>query len=162
VASRPHSAEADVDAAEHDALAPFEAEGGENPYLVQQELQEIMFALVGIIRTAEEMQQALDEIERFKQRAAKVSVTGGRAYNPGWHTALDLHSMLLVSEACARAALERRESRGGHTRNDYPQTDPEWGKVNLIVTKRDGAIAIDRKPLPQMPGDLAQLFEESN
>jgi succinate dehydrogenase / fumarate reductase flavoprotein subunit len=104
VASRPSASEADVADAERDALAPFEAEGGENPYLVQQELQEIMFSLVGIIRTAEEMQQALDEIERFKQRAAKVSVEGGRAYNPGWHTALDLHSMLLVSEACARAA----------------------------------------------------------
>jgi succinate dehydrogenase / fumarate reductase flavoprotein subunit len=160
--SRLTASEADVADAEREALAPFHAEGGENPYLVQQELQEIMFSLVGIIRTAEEMQQALEEIERFKQRAAKVSVEGGRAYNPGWHTALDLHSMLLVSEACARAALERRESRGGHTRDDYPQTDPEWGKVNLIVTKRDGAVAIDRKPLPQMPGDLAQLFEESN
>jgi succinate dehydrogenase / fumarate reductase flavoprotein subunit len=120
-----------------------------------------MFSLVGIIRTGAEMQQALDEIEKYKQRVKRVTVEGGRAYNPGWHVALDINAMLTVSEACARAALERKESRGGHTRDDYPKTDLEWGKVNLIVTEKDGAISIEHKPLPQMPADLATLFEES-
>jgi succinate dehydrogenase / fumarate reductase, flavoprotein subunit len=161
LAKRPAVAAADVAAAVASALKPFESNGEENPYRVQQELQDIMFSLVGIIRTAAEMQQALDEIEKFKSRAARVTVSGGRAYNPGWHVALDINAMLTVSEACARAALERTESRGGHTRDDYPSTDPEWGKVNLIVTEKNGKISIDRKPLPQMPADLATLFEES-
>jgi succinate dehydrogenase / fumarate reductase flavoprotein subunit len=119
-----------------------------------------MFALVGIIRTAKEMQQALKEVEKLKARAANITVEGPRAYNPGWHTALDLKSMLLVSEAVGKAALTRTESRGGHTRDDYPLTDPEWGKVNLIVTEKNGKVAITRKPLPKMPADLAKLFEE--
>jgi succinate dehydrogenase / fumarate reductase flavoprotein subunit len=160
--SRPTASAADVSAAMAAALKPFEANGEENPYTVQAELQEIMFSLVGIIRTATEMQQALDEIEKFKARAAKVTVVGGRPYNPGWHTALDIQALLTVSEACARAAFERKESRGGHTREDYPATDPEWGKVNLIVTEKNGAITIDHKPLPQMPADLAKLFEETH
>jgi succinate dehydrogenase / fumarate reductase flavoprotein subunit len=160
--SRPVAAAADVSAAINHALVPFEKNGGENAYTVQQELQDVMFDLVGIIRTADELQQALTEIEKFKARAAKVTVEGGRAYNPGWHVALDIFTMLRVSEAVARAALERRESRGGHTRDDFPQPDPEWAKVNLIVTESDGRIRINRKPLPQMPGDLAKLFEESN
>jgi succinate dehydrogenase / fumarate reductase flavoprotein subunit len=142
------------------ALKPFDDNGEENAYTVQQELQDVMFSLVGIIRTAEELEKALSEIEKFKSRVQKVTVQGGRAYNPGWHVALDIHNMLTVSEACAKAALERKESRGGHTRDDYPQTDPQWGKVNLIVTERNGVISIDHKPLPQMPGELAELFEE--
>jgi succinate dehydrogenase / fumarate reductase flavoprotein subunit len=161
LAKRPAAPAAQVKAAINDALKPFSTNGGENPYAVQHELQDVMFDLIGIIRTAEEMQKALAEIEKFKQRAAKVTVEGGRAYNPGWHVALDIQSMLKVSEAVARAALTRTESRGGHTRDDYPQTDPEWGKVNLIVTERDGEISIDRKPLPQMPAELTELFEES-
>jgi succinate dehydrogenase / fumarate reductase, flavoprotein subunit len=159
--TRPAAPTADVSTAIKDALKPFDANGDENPYTVQQELQEIMFSLVGIIRTAEEMQQALTEIDKFKARAARVTVDGGRAYNPGWHTALDIHAMLTVSEAVARAALERQESRGGHTREDFPKPDPEWAVLNLIVTETNGAISIDRKPLPQMPDDLATLFEET-
>jgi succinate dehydrogenase / fumarate reductase flavoprotein subunit len=159
---RPAAGAAEVNGAIVEALRPFEPNGSENAYTVQQELQDVMFSLVGIIRTAEEMQQALDEIEKFKTRAKQVTVEGGRAYNPGWHVALDINAMLTVSEACARAALERKESRGGHTRDDYPMTDPEWGKVNLIVTEKNGSIRIERKPLPQMPEDLATLFEESN
>jgi succinate dehydrogenase / fumarate reductase flavoprotein subunit len=159
---RPAAGASEVNAAIVEALRPFEPNGSENAYTVQQELQDVMFSLVGIIRTAEEMQQALDEIEKFKARAKQVTVEGGRAYNPGWHVALDINAMLTVSEACARAALERKESRGGHTRDDYPMTDPEWGKVNLIVTEKNGSIRIERKPLPQMPDDLATLFEESN
>ncbi|HTR69853.1 MAG TPA: fumarate reductase/succinate dehydrogenase flavoprotein subunit, partial [Mycobacteriales bacterium] len=158
---RPAANDDDVQGAIAEALLPFETNGGENAYAVQSELQEVMFSLVGIIRTGEEMQRALDEIEKFKIRVNKVTVEGGRAYNPGWHVALDIHNMLTVSEACARAALTRQESRGGHTRNDFPATDPEWGKVNLIVTKKDGAITIERKPLPQMPEELVTLFEET-
>jgi succinate dehydrogenase / fumarate reductase flavoprotein subunit len=161
LSTRPAASAGDVNDAIADALKPFDDRGTENAYTVQQELQDIMFSLVGIIRTAEEMQQALDEIEKFKVRVNKVTVEGGRAYNPGWHVALDIHNMLTVSEACARAALTRQESRGGHTRDDFPKTDPEWGKVNLIVTEKNGAISIDRKPLPQMPAELATLFEET-
>jgi succinate dehydrogenase / fumarate reductase, flavoprotein subunit len=161
-ANRAAAPASEVATATADALRPFETYGTENAYAVQAELQDIMFALVGIIRTAEEMQQALDHIEAFKERVRNVRVEGGRAYNPGWHVALDINAMLTVSEACARAALERKESRGGHTRDDYPATDPEWGKVNLILTAKDGVISITRKPLPQMPDELAKLFEESH
>jgi succinate dehydrogenase / fumarate reductase flavoprotein subunit len=149
-----------VTSAEDSALAPFASSGGENPHAIPHELQEQMFALVGIIRTAKEMEQALKEVEKLKARAGNITVEGGRAYNPGWHTALDLKSMLLVSEAVGKAALTRTESRGGHTRDDYPKTDPELGKVNLIVTEKNGKVAITRKPLPKMPADLAKLFEE--
>jgi succinate dehydrogenase / fumarate reductase, flavoprotein subunit len=98
----------------------------------------------------------------LKERARNVSVQGtGREYNPGWHTALDLRSMLTVSECIARAALTRTESRGGHTRDDYPTADPEWGRVNLVLREKRGSISIDRQPLPQMPDDLKTLFEES-
>jgi succinate dehydrogenase / fumarate reductase flavoprotein subunit len=161
--SRPRVTEADVQAAHDEAVAPFSNPGGENPFAVMKDLQEHMQALVGIIRKADELEQALKEIDRLKDRAKNVSVKGtGRAYNPAWHTALDLRSMLTVSECVAKAALERTESRGGHTRDDYPATDPEWGRINLILTQRRGSIALDRKPLPQMPDDLKALFEESH
>jgi succinate dehydrogenase / fumarate reductase, flavoprotein subunit len=160
--SRPRVAGADVQAATDEALAPFANPGDENPYAVMKDLQDHMQALVGIIRKGEELERALKEIERLKERAKHVSVKGsGRAYNPGWHTALDLRAMLTVSECVARAALERTESRGGHTRDDYPATDPEWGKINLVVTEKRGSISLDRKALPQMPDDLKTLFEES-
>jgi succinate dehydrogenase / fumarate reductase flavoprotein subunit len=160
--ARPSVAPADIDAALTEALKPFSNTGEENPYTVQHDLQEIMFSLVGIIRTAEEMKQALKEIEALKERATRVGVEGGRPYNPGWHTALDLRSMLTVSESIARAALERTESRGGHTRDDYPLPDPTWGEINLIVSERGGKVSLDRKPLPQMPDDLKELFEETH
>jgi succinate dehydrogenase / fumarate reductase flavoprotein subunit len=160
--ARPAVASADIDAALAEALKPFSNTGEENPYTVQHDLQEIMFSLVGIIRTAEEMKQALKEIEALKERATRVGVEGGRAYNPGWHTALDLRSMLTVSESIARAALERTESRGGHTRDDYPLPDPTWGQINLIVSERGGKVTLDRKALPVMPDDLKELFEETH
>jgi len=144
------------------ALAPFEREGGENPYTVQHDLQQTMHDLVGIIRTAAEVQQALDKIEKLKARVANLSVEGHRQYNPGWHLALDLPHMLTVSEAIARAAIERQESRGGHTRDDFPGPDPEWGKTNLICTRApDGSVTVARQPLPQMPAELAEIFEET-
>jgi succinate dehydrogenase / fumarate reductase flavoprotein subunit len=142
------------------ALAPFDREGGENPYTVQHDLQQTMHDLVGIIRTAPEMQEALERIAALKERVANLSVEGHRQYNPGWHLALDLPHMLTVSECIARAALEREESRGGHTRDDFPATDPAWGKLNLICSRApDGSVALTRQPLPQMPSELAEVFE---
>jgi succinate dehydrogenase / fumarate reductase flavoprotein subunit len=144
------------------ALAPFEREGGENPYTVQHDLQQTMHDLVGIIRTAPEMEQALERIAELKKRVSNLSVEGHRQYNPGWHLALDLPHMLTVSECIARAALEREESRGGHTRDDFPAADPEWGKLNLVCSRLpDGSVSVTRQPLPQMPPELAEIFEES-
>jgi succinate dehydrogenase / fumarate reductase flavoprotein subunit len=143
------------------ALAPFDREGGENPYTVQHDLQQTMHDLVGIIRTEPEMQQALERIAALKERVANLSVEGHRQYNPGWHLALDLPHMLLVSECIAKAALDRQESRGGHTRDDFPATDSEWAKTNLVCALApDGEVALVRQPLPQMPGELAEIFEE--
>ncbi|WP_236829825.1 fumarate reductase/succinate dehydrogenase flavoprotein subunit [Blastococcus sp. KM273128] len=142
------------------ALAPFEREGGENPYTVQHDLQQTMHDLVGIIRTAPEMEQALERIAALKERVAALSVEGHRQYNPGWHLALDLPHMLLVSECIARAALAREESRGGHTRDDFPATDEEWARTNLVCALApDGDVALTRQPLPQMPPELTEIFE---
>jgi succinate dehydrogenase / fumarate reductase flavoprotein subunit len=116
--------------------------------------------LVGIIRVEAELREAIKKLEALKQRAAKVRVDGGRTYNPGWHTALDLKSLLTVAECCAMAALERKESRGGHTREDHPYTDDQWGSVNLVQRVRNGAIELRREPLPQMPPELKALFQE--
>jgi succinate dehydrogenase / fumarate reductase flavoprotein subunit len=154
------TAEALADAARA-ALAPFEREGGENPYAVQLDLQQTMHDLVGIIRTEPEIKKALAHLVELRERVANLSVEGHRQYNPGWHLALDLPHMLLVSECVAKAALERQESRGGHTRDDYPDPDPEWGRTNVICALgSDGAVSLTRQPLPQMPPDLAEIFEE--
>jgi succinate dehydrogenase / fumarate reductase, flavoprotein subunit len=143
------------------ALAPFDREGGENPYTVQHDLQQTMHDLVGIIRTAPEMEQALERIAALRERVANLSVEGHRQYNPGWHLAWDLPHMLVVSEAIARAALAREESRGGHTRDDFPATDAEWARTNLVCSLApDGSVALSRQPLPQMPAELAEIFEE--
>ncbi len=119
--------------------------------------------LVGIIRTGAELAQSLEEIERFKERAKTMVVEGHRQYNPGWHLALDLRNMLIVSESIAKAALARTESRGGHTRDDFPQTDHDvWGKKNLIVALDDSGdgVELSEKPLPEMPDELKKYFEE--
>ncbi|MFL5648828.1 MAG: fumarate reductase/succinate dehydrogenase flavoprotein subunit [Chloroflexota bacterium] len=161
--ARPPVDEADVKAAESSAVAPFAVEGGENPYTIQQDLQQSMNDLVGIIRTRAELEQALEAIEALKERAESMVVEGHRQYNPGWHLALDLRNMLLVSESIARAALEREESRGGHTRDDFPGPDPEWGSKNLVV-RLNGAgdgVELAHQPLPVMPEELKQFFEPS-
>ena len=128
-----------------DAFAPFGREDGYNPYDVQHELQETMQALVGIIRTGPELEEALAKLEDLKQKTAKVQVKGGRAYNPGWNLATDLPSMITTSIAVAQGALNRKESRGGHTREDYPGPDPEMGKVNFVQrqTRRAGLPGAD-------------------
>jgi succinate dehydrogenase / fumarate reductase flavoprotein subunit len=119
-----------------------------------------MQALVGLIRTQRELQEAIKKLEVLKQRAAKVRVDGGRVYNAGWHTALDLKSLLTVAECSAVAALERTESRGGHTRDDHPYTDDTWGKVNVVLRMKNGRLEVTREPLPEMPAELKALFQE--
>jgi succinate dehydrogenase / fumarate reductase flavoprotein subunit len=162
----PVVAEADVIAAQEEALAPFSVQGGENPYTIQSDLQQSMNDLVGIIRKAEEVEQALVALQNLRGRVAKVSVEGGRFFNPGWHIALDLRNMLLVSECVAKAALLRTESRGGHTRDDHPAMEPEWRKVNLVCSLTgdpsvEAAVSVVRQPLPTMPLELLSLFEWS-
>jgi succinate dehydrogenase / fumarate reductase, flavoprotein subunit len=163
--TRPAVAEADVATAQDYALAPFSVQGGENPYAIQQDLQQSMNDLVGIIRKQEEVEQALLTLQDLRGRIAKVSVDGGRFFNPGWHIALDLRNMLLVSECVAKAALERTESRGGHTRDDHPAMEPEWRKVNLVCSLATGgaledeSVELTRKPLPTMPLELLSLFQ---
>jgi succinate dehydrogenase / fumarate reductase, flavoprotein subunit len=161
---RPRVDDAEVDAASVEALAPFDIDGGQNPYTVHQELQGVMQDLVGIIRTETELLSAIEKVRALEERINKVSVEGHRQYNPGWHLAIDLHNMLLVSESVAKAALERKESRGGHTRDDYPDTDyAYWGKLNLIVgIGADGHPTIAQQPLPEPPPELAALLEEQH
>ncbi|HYY89703.1 MAG TPA: fumarate reductase/succinate dehydrogenase flavoprotein subunit, partial [Chloroflexota bacterium] len=141
-------------------LAPFEGKGDENPYTLHADLQQCMQTLVGIIRTESELRQALDEIARLKQRVEMVSVQGNRQYNSAWHQALDLGCMLTVSEAITRAAIERKESRGGHTRDDYPSTDPALGKVNVVTRRVNGEMTSVLEPLPEMPDELKQIVED--
>ena len=149
-----------VEAGVQGILRPVQGKGNENPYAVHADLQECMQSLVGIIRTEGELKKALEEIAVFKQRLGRVTVEGGRAFNPAWHLTLDLLAMLAVSEAVTRAALERKESRGGHTRDDYPKADPKWGKVNVVVRRKNDEISVSPEPLLEMPDDLKKLVEE--
>jgi succinate dehydrogenase / fumarate reductase flavoprotein subunit len=154
--------ERQVDAAARRAVEPFErGTSGEPPYAVQHTLQDMMQDLVGIVRNEPEMRRALDELGRLRARARRVGVSGHREYNPGWHAALDLHNLLTVSEAIARSALERRESRGGHFRDDYPAQDGEHGRINIVTAKgRDGAMDVARVPIPEMPAELKAIIAE--
>lgn len=177
---RPAAEPLQLDAAEAEALRPFSAEGpdalhagrpAENPYTLHQELQRTMNDLVGIIRRQGEMEEALERLADLRTRARRAGVEGHRQYNPGWHLAIDLRNMLLVSECVARAALERRESRGGHTRDDYPEMDRRWRRINLVcelaedgadLPPRDpavGQIRLSRRENPPVRPDLLALFE---
>ena len=151
-----------VEAVVREMLEPFERSRGENPYAIQADLQETMQSLVGIIRTESELRQALVRIEALKERAKKARAEGGRVYNNGWHTALDLRSLLTVAECSAVAALERKESRGGHSREDHPYMDDEWGKVNIVVRLRNRALQLKREPLPAIPEELKTLLKEQS
>jgi len=149
--------------ATEEALKPFEHGQGkaENPYTIQSDLQEMMQRLVGIVRTESEMQEALQHLAALKARAARAGVTGHREYNPGWHTAIDLKNLLTVSEAITRSAIERKESRGGHFRDDYPDKSPEYAAFNIVTRPRpDGAMEVRRVPLPPLPPELKQIIEE--
>jgi succinate dehydrogenase / fumarate reductase flavoprotein subunit len=153
--------DAAVTSAERTALAPFDrGDAGENPYKVQHDLQQTMQNLVGIVRNDPEMRQALDELEQYKARAARVGVAGRRDYHAGWHTALDLWNLLTVSEAITRSAIERRESRGGHFRDDYPARHEEFSAFNILVRQAGGAMQVARVPIPPMPPELKQVVEE--
>ncbi|MFG2209881.1 fumarate reductase/succinate dehydrogenase flavoprotein subunit [Streptomyces sp. NPDC048638] len=182
VAERPVPDQRRVDAAEAEALRPFSAEDerqdagasgpAENPYTLHQELQQSMNALVGIIRREDEMAEALDRLAGLRARARRAGVEGHRQYNPGWHLAIDLRNMLLVSECVARSALEREESRGGHTRDDHPAMDRRWRNVNLVCELADrgaegtepdpalGQIRLTRRETPPIRPDLLALFEK--
>ncbi len=151
---------AQVDDITRDSLEPFERDGGENPYQVHQALQDAMQSLVGIIRTESELVEAYEALAELDARAAKVSVEGNRQFNPGWHLALDLQSMLAVARCTTLSAIERRESRGGHTRDDYPQADPELGKVNMVTRQTPDGVTVTPEPLSPMRADLAELFTE--
>jgi succinate dehydrogenase / fumarate reductase flavoprotein subunit len=169
--TRPSLTDADLQAAGELAVSPFTASGEgadgsgtENPYTIQQDLQQTMNDLVGIIRTREELERSLGEIERLKERAKHLAVSGDRRYNPGWHLAIDLRNMLIVSECIAKAALEREESRGGHTRDDHPGFDDRWGTLNIALSINAAGDGVDlaTQPLPVMPDELAAFFEEAH
>ncbi|MGE0817794.1 MAG: fumarate reductase/succinate dehydrogenase flavoprotein subunit [Candidatus Nanopelagicales bacterium] len=160
-AGRPSVTDEMLAEAEAEALLPFNVESGENPFVIHAELQQTMNDLVGIIRTEAELVEALEKLEDFKVRVKNAKVEGGRAFNPGWHLAIDLRNMLLVGESVAKAALERQESRGGHTRDDYPQMSPEWRQVNIVCRTEGDGVAIERQPIPPMREDLLALFEVS-
>jgi succinate dehydrogenase / fumarate reductase flavoprotein subunit len=158
-AGRPAVGQAAVDAAVAEALTPLERDGGENPYEVHAALQELMTDQVGLIRNEGELQGALAQLDKLRARAAQVSAEGGRAYNPGWHLAQDLRNMLLVSDCVAQSALERQESRGGHTRSDYPEMSPEWRKINLVCALDGDQVKLARHPVVPMREDLLGLFD---
>jgi succinate dehydrogenase / fumarate reductase flavoprotein subunit len=156
--------DAEVEAAYSAAVEPFERPAGganEGPYQVQYDLQNMMQDLVGIVRLQNEMERALDGIGKLKARAAKVAVQGHREYNPGWHTAIDLKHLLTCAEAITLASLDRKESRGGHFREDFPNKDPEAAKYNSVISKAaDGSMKLRREPIPPLPGHLKQVIEE--
>ncbi|CAN5243394.1 fumarate reductase/succinate dehydrogenase flavoprotein subunit [soil metagenome] len=139
-------------------LAPLERPQGESPYAIHEALQETMHVNVGIIRAADELHRALRDIERLRGRVGRVGAPGGRRYNPGWHLALDLGAMLTCAEVTTRSALAREESRGGHTRSDFPATNASWGKKNIVARKRDGRLVLAEEPLPVVPAELQELL----
>ncbi|HLJ11390.1 MAG TPA: FAD-binding protein, partial [Planctomycetaceae bacterium] len=159
-AARPAVNPDEVAAATKRMLQPFERSDGENPYSIHEDLRTMMQKFVGIVRNKSDVEQALKELDSLRKRADNVKAAGNIQYNPGWHLALDLSNMLDISEAVTRAALERTESRGAHTREDFPDSTKDWGRLNLIVRKREGRIAVERRPLPEMPDELKQLLKD--
>ena len=152
---------AQIAEAEREMLAPFDRGDGENPYSVHRDLQEVMQNLVGIFRVEEDVVKALAELEKLKQRAARVRVEGSRLFNPGWHLSRDLRSMLMVSEAVARSALARKESRGAHSRIDYPNLDEQvWGKQHNVISRDGNQMKLQQVPVKPMPEELQQILAE--
>jgi succinate dehydrogenase / fumarate reductase, flavoprotein subunit len=158
--SAPKLDEGQIGSGESDALGAFQRQGGENPYAVHRDLQKVMQGLVGIFRTREDMQKALGELARLKERAARTSVEGSRMFNPGWHMAIELKSMLTVSEAVTRSALVREESRGAHSRIDFPELNAEWGKKNNIIWRDGSGMGLRQETLPEMPAELNGILAE--
>ena len=155
----PQIPDAEVESAMREALVPFERDG-ENPFAVQSALQAVMQRNAGIIRDKAGLETALAELDKLKARARTVGVTGSREYNPGWHTAIDLRSLLIVSEATARAALERTESRGGHTRSDYPDSDDKQAREQIVIKKDGDRMVVRRETQPPIPAELLALIKE--
>ena len=156
----PNLDEGQISAGENEALSPFQRQGGENPYAVHRDLQKVMQSLVGIFRVREDMEKALVELTKLKDRASRTSVEGSRMFNPGWHMAIELKSMLTVSEAVTRSALVREESRGAHSRIDFPELSSEWGTKNNIIWRDDSAMGLRQERLPEMPAELKQVLAE--
>lgn len=151
---------AQVDEAAREMVAPFERAGGESPYQIHHDLQQAMQKYVGIFRDAEDLKVGLAEIQKLKERAARVRVEGSRLFNPGWHLARDLRSMLIVSEAIALSAIERKESRGAHSRIDFPKYDEQWGKQNNIISRDGDMMRLTQEPTPEVPDELKQILAE--
>jgi succinate dehydrogenase / fumarate reductase flavoprotein subunit len=149
-----------IEEAAREMLAPFERKGGESPYAIHLDLQEAMQNLVGIFRNKEDLIRALEELEKLKERAGALSVEGSRLFNPGWHLAQDLKAMLTVSEAVTRSALAREESRGAHSRIDYPGLDATWGTKNNVIVRQGSAMTLRQSAVPELPGDLKQLVAD--
>jgi succinate dehydrogenase / fumarate reductase flavoprotein subunit len=147
--------------AEREMLAPFERSNGEFPYEIHRDLQEFMQQLVGIFRTEEDLQKALDELQKLKPRLQRMRADGSRMFNPGWHLTKDLRSLVLISEAVTRSALARRESRGAHSRIDYPNLDNAWGQKNNIIVKRGDQMTREERPVPEMPAELQEILAEN-
>jgi succinate dehydrogenase / fumarate reductase flavoprotein subunit len=169
VEGKSHAAvsQSEIDKAVAEAMEPFSRGGGENPYAIHEEIQQTMQSLVGIIRTGSELEEALTKLDELTERTKKVSISGPKEYNPGWNLATDLPSMLTVSRAVAQGALARKESRGGHTRDDFPGPDPELGKVNMVQRQKgargySAPIELSAEPIPQMPTELKALLEEGH
>jgi succinate dehydrogenase / fumarate reductase flavoprotein subunit len=151
---------AQIEAAARELLAPFERKEGENPYTIHRDLQDVMQNLVGIFRTREDLTRAMAELGKLKARAEHLSVEGSRMFNPGWHLAQDLKSMLTVSEAVTRSALAREESRGAHSRIDYPAFDATWGTKNNIIARAGNTMTLRQSPVPEMPSELKELVAD--
>jgi succinate dehydrogenase / fumarate reductase, flavoprotein subunit len=158
--SAPKLEEGQIGAGESEALSAFQRQGGENPYAVHRDLQKVMQSLVGIFRTREDMQEALSELAKLKERAARTSVEGSRMFNPGWHMAIELKSMLTVSEAVTLSALMREESRGAHSRIDFPEPSAEWGKKNNITWRDGNEMKLRQEMLPELPAELKQVLAD--
>jgi succinate dehydrogenase / fumarate reductase flavoprotein subunit len=148
-----------ISAAAKKIQAPFDRQGGENSYSLHAELQEITHNLVGIIRTGSELAEAIEKIAAIRARSANVSVSGGRKFNPGFHLAFDLDNMLLVAESTAKSAINREESRGGHTRDDFPVMNDKWRQINNISSFDGEKVSIREQALPSIPKELFDLFD---
>jgi succinate dehydrogenase / fumarate reductase, flavoprotein subunit len=149
-----------IEDAAREMLTPFERKNGEGPYAIHRDLQELMQNLVGIFRTEADLRRALEGLSKLQERAGRVSVEGSRMFNPGWHLAQDLKAMLTVSGAVTRSALARQESRGAHSRIDYPDLDAAWGTKNNVIVRDGDAMALRQSAVPEMPGELKQLVAE--
>jgi len=158
--SAPNFDSSQLEQAEREMLAPFERPDGEFPYPLHHDLQETMGNLVGIFRNEEDLKKALLQLDNLKPRLTKLRIDGSRMFNPGWHLTRDLKNLVLISDAVARCALARRESRGAHSRIDFPNYDPEWEKKNNIIANEGGSMTLRQRPVPEMPTELKQLFEE--